>query len=184
MLSDRDIMEAHGDSILIEPFVVSNLQPASVDLRLGKSLLVHKQSSKPLDPMDPDNSNVEHVMLLGKRDTHLICPGDFIIGTTVERVTLGNGIVGRLEGKSSLARIGLVPHVAAGFIDPGFSGRITLELKNMGARPIILRFGMFIGQICFVKLESECNIPYGSEACRSRYQGQETATLSKGISSS
>lgn len=181
MLSDANILEVHGDSITIEPFVVNNLQPASVDVRLGPTLLVHSRSSRPLDPEAPDDSNVTTI-ILGDKDTHLMCPGDFIIASTIEKVTLERDMVSRFEGKSSLARIGLVPHVAAGFIDPGFSGKITLELKNLGARPIILRPGMFIGQLCFIRLESDCTYPYGNSCNRSRYQGQDDATLSKGIS--
>lgn len=184
MFSDADILyNISSGSINIEPFTPSNLQPASIDLRLGRSLLVHNQSSAVLDPFEPDSDNVSHVVLKGA-SRYAICPGDFIIGTTIEKVALGRGIVGRLEGKSSLARLGLVPHVAAGFIDPGFTGKITLELKNMGARPILLSYGMLIGQICFTPLVSECISPYGSASCNSRYQGQDNATLSKGISRS
>lgn len=184
MLSDRDILEAYGKRLLdVKPFVASNLQPASLDVTLGNMLRVHRPSSMALDPMNPDSENViDH--FLDKDGPYLICPGEFVIGSTHESVKLSDEIVARLEGKSSLARLGLIPHVAAGFIDPGFEGEITLELKNMGARPIILRDGMFIGQLAFTRLENRCTFPYGSSALKSRYQGQAGPTLSKGISKS
>lgn len=158
ILSDRGIMAAYGHELMIEPFSYSRLQPASVDLRLGTVLL---------DPVDG-------TQYFGPRDLE---PGGFVLGSTVETITL-RGVAARFEGKSSLGRIGLLAHVSAGFIDPGFSGQLTVEIVNLSRAPITLRSGMPIGQVCFYRLDQPPGRMYGDDGLGSHYQDQTGPTAS------
>lgn len=180
MLSDISIEErCKSENPMIEDFDVSNLQPASYDVHLSDKLKYYEASNYTnyrglLDPTVHKviNCFVEEVDL---KYTYLLLPGKFIIGCTNEKVNIPKDIVCRFEGKSSLGRSGLITHVTAGFIDPGFSGQITLEMKNIGDIPIILRNGMPIGQLSFDLLDRPCRDPYGSNG--SHYQNQKGPQL-------
>lgn len=180
LLSDRDIKEqVSSKRVGIEPFDPAMVQPSSVDVRLDRFFRVfenHKYSE--IDPSieQPDLTRELEVA----PDEHFILhPGEFVLASTYEVITLPDDIAGRLEGKSSLGRLGLLTHSTAGFIDPGFSGHITLELSNVANLPVKLFPGMKIGQLCLIKLSSPAEHPYGSSIYGSRYQGQRGPTPSK-----
>ena len=163
--------------IVISPFDQNNLQPASVDLRLGSDFKFFLVASQRVDmadrKVDMQSVSVHDCGFLTLK------PGGFVLGSTIERVELGPKIVGKVEGKSSLGRIGLTAHVTAGFIDPGFNGQITLEMFNASPNTILLRPGLPICQIAFFECISTCDRPYGSKGLGSRYQGQKGATAIK-----
>ena len=169
LLSDRDI-SASLDSgrIQLDPLDRSLIQPASIDVRLDR-----------LFRPAADQSDLTHSVDVGPDDPFVLHPGEFVLGATYELVTLGDDIAARLEGKSSLGRLGLLTHSTAGFIDPGFSGHVTLELSNTATMPILLYPGMKIGQLCFFDLSSPAEHPYGSEGLGSHYQGQRGPTPSR-----
>jgi dCTP deaminase len=180
ILSDRDILAAlAAGEISLEPFERSHLQPASVDIRVSARFLVF--SNHLYTCIDPRQKQEELTQLVevADGDSFVLHPGEFVLGSTLERVYLGAGHVARLEGKSSLGRLGLLCHATAGWIDPGFSGRITLELSNVAQLPIKIYPGMPIGQLSFARLSSPAEHPYGSAECGSRYQGQDDPTPSR-----
>ena len=180
MLSDVDIKIALKEGLIqIEPLEESYIQPSSIDLKVGSDFRVfenHKYSH-----IDPKAKQQELTSLVTATEAEpfILHPGEFVLGTTYEKVTLSNKVVARLEGKSSLGRIGLLIHSTAGFVDPGFSGNLTLELANVSRLPITLYYGMRIGQISFQKMVSEAEKPYGSPELKSRYQGQLDPTESR-----
>ena len=173
VLSDRDIRRQIAQGrILIEPYDDDAVQPASVDLRLGSPLLFEKESQLALiDPYKPSNDHWGTAEL-DETVHYALQPGHFALGITAENVEIPDDIVGRLDGKSSLGRLGLVVHSTAGFVDPGWKGKLTLELSNLSNRPIALYRSMKISQISFVWLSSPAERPYGSEGLNSKYQGQ------------
>ena len=180
LLSDRDIkVEISSGRVKVEPFTDSMIQPSSVDVRLDRFFRVfenHKYSV--IDPSIEQPDLTREVAVAA--DEHFILhPGEFVLASTYEVITLPDDIAGRLEGKSSLGRLGLLTHSTAGFIDPGFSGHITLELSNVANLPVKLFPGMKIGQLCLIKLSSSTEHPYGSALYGSRYQGQRGPTPSK-----
>ncbi len=180
LLSDRDIRtEIAAKRVGVEPFEEAMIQPSSVDVRLDKFFRVfenHKYSV--IDPSIEQSELTREVIVEG--DEHFILhPGEFVLASTYEVITLPDDIAGRLEGKSSLGRLGLLTHSTAGFIDPGFSGHITLELSNVANLPVKLFPGMKIGQLCLIKLSSPAEHPYGSAKYGSRYQGQRGPTASR-----
>ncbi len=159
ILSDKDIKRALSDGrISISGQNEDDIQPCSVDLHLGNHFITE--------------SNNKYA------DEYVLSPKEFILATTKEYVKLDDTILGRLEGKSSIARLGLIIHTTAGFIDPGFHGEITLEIANLSSKPVTLKSGQPIAQICFEELSSPCDRPYGSEGLGSHYQGQTGATAS------
>ena len=180
LLSDRDIRaEIAAGRVGCEPFTESMIQPSSVDVRLDKFFRVfenHKYSV--IDPSIEQPDLTREVIAEGD-EPFILHPGEFVLASTYEVITLPNDIAGRLEGKSSLGRLGLLTHSTAGFIDPGFSGHITLELSNVANLPVKLFPGMKIGQLCLIKLSSPAEHPYGSEKYGSRYQGQRGPTASR-----
>lgn len=180
LLSDRDIRaEIAAGRVGCEPFSESMIQPSSVDVRLDKFFRVfenHKYSV--IDPSIEQSELTREVITEGD-EPFILHPGEFVLASTYEVITLPNDIAGRLEGKSSLGRLGLLTHSTAGFIDPGFSGHITLELSNVANLPVKLFPGMKIGQLCLIKLSSPAEHPYGSEKYGSRYQGQRGPTASR-----
>ena len=180
MLSDKDIKKALKDKwIEISPFDKAFIQPSSVDLRVGTEFRVfenHKYSH--IDPKSPQE-DLTTVVEASKDEPFVLHPGEFVLGTTFEKVALSNKIVARLEGKSSLGRIGLLIHSTAGFVDPGFSGYLTLELSNVANLPIKIYPEMKIGQISFYYLNSPSEAEYGDVSYGSKYQGQEGPTPSK-----
>ena len=180
VLSDHTIrMELVKGRIVIEPLDPDDIQPSSVDLHLGADFQVFRNSRLPyIDPAVEQPGLTERVVA-SAAEPFVLHPGEFALGTTVERIALPDDVVGRLEGKSSLGRLGLLTHSTAGFIDPGFSGHVTLELSNVATLPIMLWPGMKIGQLCFFRLSSPAEHPYGSAQYGSRYQGQRGPTASR-----
>jgi len=180
LLSDRDIRaEIAAKRVGVEPFDEAMIQPSSVDVRLDKFFRVfenHKYSV--IDPSTEQAELTREVIAEGD-EPFILHPGEFVLASTYEVITLPDDIAGRLEGKSSLGRLGLLTHSTAGFIDPGFSGHITLELSNVANLPVKLFPGMKIGQLCLIKLSSPAEHPYGSEKYGSRYQGQRGPTASR-----
>ena len=180
LLSDRDIRaEIAAKRVGVEPFEEAMIQPSSVDVRLDKFFRVfenHKYSV--IDPSSEQAELTREVISEGD-EPFILHPGEFVLASTYEVITLPDDIAGRLEGKSSLGRLGLLTHSTAGFIDPGFSGHITLELSNVANLPVKLFPGMKIGQLCLIKLSSPAEHPYGSEKYGSRYQGQRGPTASR-----
>jgi dCTP deaminase len=180
LLSDRDILEAVGSSRLrLDPWEPELLQPSSVDVRLDRYFRVFNNSQ--YTHIDPAVQQDDLTTLVEPKDEDpfVLHPGEFVLGSTLEVVTLPDDLAGRLEGKSSLGRLGLLTHSTAGFIDPGFSGHITLELSNVANLPITLWPGMKIGQLCLFRLTSAADHPYGSAQYGSRYQGQRGPTPSR-----
>jgi dCTP deaminase len=180
LLSDRDIKaEINAGRVKVEPFDGAMIQPSSVDVRLDRFFRVfenHKYSV--IDP-SIEQSDLTREVAVEANEEFILHPGEFVLASTYEVITLPDDIAGRLEGKSSLGRLGLLTHSTAGFIDPGFSGHITLELSNVANLPVKLFPGMKIGQLCLIKLSSPAENPYGSALYGSRYQGQRGPTASK-----
>jgi dCTP deaminase len=180
LLSDRDILaEIDAERIGLDPFDPAMIQPSSIDVRLDKFFRVFDNHKYPhIDPA-ADQSDLTREIEVEGDDAFILHPGEFVLGSTYELVTLPDDIAARLEGKSSLGRLGLMTHSTAGFIDPGFSGHVTLELANVATLPIKLYPGMKIGQVCYFKLTSPAENPYGSAKYGSRYQGQRGPTASR-----
>ncbi|SDI82715.1 dCTP deaminase [Frankineae bacterium MT45] len=180
LLSDRDIKAAvTAGRLVLEPWDEGLVQPSSVDVRLDRFFRVFNNSQYThIDPAEQQDELTTLVEPAGD-DPFVLHPGEFVLGSTLEVVTLPDDLAGRLEGKSSLGRLGLLTHSTAGFIDPGFSGHITLELSNVANLPITLWPGMKIGQLCLFKLSSAAEHPYGSAVYGSRYQGQRGPTPSR-----
>ncbi|MDY6893323.1 MAG: dCTP deaminase [Chloroflexota bacterium] len=181
VLSDRTIKEeiAH-QRIIIEPYDPSCIQPASLDVHLDRKLLVFKTWRHPFyidvkQSLDDLNEIVE----IDDTNPFLLNPGEFVLGSTLESVTLPDDIVGRLEGKSSLGRIGLLIHSTAGYVDPGWQGHLTLELSNVAKLPVTLYYGMKIGQLSFLRLTTAAENVYGAEGLGSKYKGQTEPTSSR-----
>jgi dCTP deaminase len=180
LLSDRDIRaEADAGRIVLDPYDADMVQPSSVDVRLDRYFRVFENHRYPhIDPAADQPDLTRAVEPLGD-EPFILHPGEFVLGSTFEQVTLPDDVAARLEGKSSLGRLGLLTHSTAGFIDPGFQGHVTLELSNVATLPIKLWPGMKIGQMCFFRLSSPAEEPYGSQRYGSRYQGQRGPTPSR-----
>lgn len=180
IFSDRSIKEAIATGrIEIDPFDPSYVQPSSVDLRVDRAFRVFENHRYPhIDPRSPQDDLTKEVVV-GDDEPFMLHPGEFVLGATFERVRLGTDVVARLEGKSSLGRLGLLIHSTAGFVDPGFDGYLTLELSNVATLPISIHPGMRIGQISFYQMTTDADHPYGSEAAGSKYQGQRGPTPSR-----
>lgn len=180
LLSDRDILsEIDAGRVVMDPWDESMLQPSSIDVRLDRFFRVFENHKYPhIDPA-ADQSELTREVYPDEDEPFILHPGEFVLGSTYEAVTLPADIAARVEGKSSLGRLGLLTHATAGFVDPGFSGHVTLELANVATLPIKLYPGMKIGQFCFFRLTSPSAHPYGSEKYGSRYQGQRGPTPSR-----
>jgi dCTP deaminase len=180
LLSDRDIRaEVDNGRVGLEPYDDEMVQPSSVDVRLDRHFRVFENHRYPhIDPAADQPDLTRSVEPEGD-EPFILHPGEFVLGSTYEQVTLPDDVAARLEGKSSLGRLGLLTHSTAGFIDPGFSGHVTLELSNVATLPIKLWPGMKIGQLCFFRLSSPATEPYGSKRYGSRYQGQRGPTPSR-----
>lgn len=180
LLSDRDI-RARVDigDIELDPFTPEMIQPASIDVRLDRFFRVFNDRQYTyVDPAE-DQGELTEQFSVAQGEPWILHPGEFVLGSTLERVHISSQIAARLEGKSSLGRLGILTHSTAGFIDPGFNGYITLELSNVSPLPVKLWPGMKIGQICFFELSSPAEHPYGSRALGSHYQGQRGPTPSR-----
>ena len=180
VLSDRTIREEiESGRIVIDPFEPSNVQPSSVDVRVDRQFRVFHNARYPyIDVRQPMDDLTELVEISGD-EPFILHPGEFVLGQTLERVTLPDDLVARLEGKSSLGRLGLLIHSTAGFVDSGFSGNLTLELSNVANLPITIYHGMPIGQISFMRMDGPVERPYGSGEAGSKYQGQAEPTPSR-----
>lgn len=180
LLSDRDIRSAiESGDLGIEPFDPDNIQPSSVDVRMDRFFRVFNNSK--YTHIDPKLRQDELTSLVEveEGESFVLHPGEFVLASTLEKFTLPANLAGRLEGKSSLGRLGLLTHSTAGFIDPGFSGYITLELSNVANLPMTLWPGMKVGQLALFAMSSPAEVPYGSGALGSKYQGQRGPTPSK-----
>lgn len=173
ILSDRSILEAlEAGRIEIDPFDESCVQPASVDLHLGSTFRVFHNARKPYIDVREAQDDLAELVEVKDGEYLVLHPGEFVLGSTVERIRLAHDLVARLEGKSSLGRLGLLIHSTAGFVDPGWDGTLTLELSNVANLPITLLPGMKVGQISFYELTTPALRPYGSPQAGSKYQGQ------------
>jgi len=180
VLSDRTIRRLlEGGRIEIEPYDEELLQPSSVDVRVDRYFRVFRNARYPyIDVKQPMEDLTEQVEI-GDEEPFILHPGEFVLGSTLERVRLPDDLVARLEGKSSLGRLGLLIHSTAGFIDPGWDGHVTLELSNVANLPITIYYAMKIGQLSFVQLTEPAESPYGAAGLGSKYQGQAGPTPSR-----
>jgi dCTP deaminase len=180
LLSDRDIRAAiESKRVVLEPYDPAMVQPSSIDVRLDRYFRVFENHRYPhIDPAE-EQPDLTRMVEPSEDEAFILHPGEFVLASTFEIVTLGDDVAARLEGKSSLGRLGLLTHSTAGFIDPGFNGHVTLELSNVATLPMKLWPGMKIGQLCFFSLSSPAEEPYGSGRHGSRYQGQRGPTPSR-----
>jgi len=179
VLSDRDIRaEIEAGRIVIDPYLPEAVQPSSVDLHLDRRFRVFRNSRYPYIDVRTDQPELTELVEIGGDDPFILHPGEFVLGSTFERVELPNDLVARLEGKSSLGRLGLLIHSTAGYVDPGWEGNLTLELSNVANLPITLYDGMKIGQISFQRLSSPAEVAYGDARIGSKYRGQRDPTAS------
>ena len=179
VLSDRDIRAAlESGAVKIEPYDPVDLQPSSVDLHLDRSFRVFRNNRYPYIDVREPQPDLTELLSVEDDEPFILHPGEFVLGQTLEWVELPDDLVARLEGRSSLGRLGLLIHSTAGYVDPGWKGNLTLELSNVANLPIALYAGMRIGQISFFHMSSPVERPYGSPELRSRYQGQREPTAS------
>jgi dCTP deaminase len=180
ILSDVDIRrELNAGRIEIDPFDDECVQPSSVDLHVDAQFRVFANSRYPFIDVRAPMPDLTELVEVKEDDPFILHPGEFVLGSTLERVALPNDMVARLEGKSSLGRLGLLIHSTAGYVDPGWDGYLTLELSNVANLPITIYPGMKIGQISFFRLTTPAAVPYGSRGTRSKYQGQRGPTASR-----
>jgi dCTP deaminase len=180
ILSDRSIRaEVEAGRIVVEPFDPTMIQPSSIDVRLDDRFLVFRNHTRAVIDVKEDLTDLTELVRATDDQPFLLHPGEFVLGSTSERVRLPDDIVGRIEGKSSLGRLGLLIHTTAGFVDAGFEGYLTLELSNVATLPITLYPGMKIGQISFLRMDSPAEFPYGSGSLGSKYSGQVGPTPSQ-----
>jgi len=178
ILSDRDIREQISEGrITIDPFDPSCVQPSSVDLHVDDQFRVFANSRYPYIDVREEMPDLTELVQVKPDEPFILHPGEFVLGSTLERVSIPDDLVARLEGKSSLGRLGLLIHSTAGYVDPGWDGYLTLELSNVANLPITLYPGMRIGQISFFQLTSPAETPYGSAG--NKYQGQRGPTASR-----
>ncbi|HTE65445.1 MAG TPA: dCTP deaminase [Candidatus Binatia bacterium] len=179
VLSDRDIRaEIEAGRIVIDPFIPEAVQPSSVDLHLDRRFRVFRNSRYPYIDVREPQPELTELLEIADDEPFILHPGEFVLGSTLERVELPNDLVARLDGKSSLGRLGLLIHSTAGFVDPGWEGNLTLELSNVANLPITLYDGMKIGQISFQRLSSPVEVGYGDARIGSKYRGQRDPTAS------
>ena len=180
VLSDHTIKQLLAEGrIVIEPLGEDCIQPASVDIHLDRKMLVFRNSRRPYIDVRTDISDLTEMVEIKGEQPFILHPGEFVLGSTLENIELPDDLVARLEGKSSLGRIGLLIHSTAGYVDPGWRGHLTLELSNVANLPITLYYGMKIGQISYLELSTPADNPYGSPGLKSKYQGQTDPTGSK-----
>ena len=180
VLSDRTIRsEIEAGRIVIDPFDEDLVQPSSVDVRVDSRFRVFHNGRYPYIDVRQAMPDLTELVEVSNGDPFILHPGEFVLGSTLERVRLPDDLVARLEGKSSLGRLGLLIHSTAGFIDPGWNGHVTLELSNVANLPITIYHGMKIGQLSFVQLSEPASAPYGSDGLGSKYQGQQGPTPSR-----
>ncbi len=164
---------------MVDPFDEASLQPSSIDLRVDRYFRVFRNHSERVIDVKVNQEHLTELVEIVEDQPLILHPGEFVLGATLERVALADDLVGRLEGKSSLGRLGLLIHTTAGFVDPGFNGFLTLELSNVANLPITVYPGMKIGQISFLRMTSPADHPYGSSVLGSKYQNQRGPTPSR-----
>jgi dCTP deaminase len=180
ILSDATIREeVAAGRIVIDPFDDACVQPSSVDLHVDSRFRVFANSRYPYIDVRNEMPDLTELVQVREGEPFILHPGEFVLGSTLERVAIPNDLVARLEGKSSLGRLGLLIHSTAGYVDPGWDGFLTLELSNVANLPITIYPGMRIGQISFFRLSTPAAVPYGSKATHSKYQGQRGPTASR-----
>ncbi|HSK47379.1 MAG TPA: dCTP deaminase [Coriobacteriia bacterium] len=180
VLSDQTIkLEIARGRIVVDPIDADDIQPSSVDLHLGDDFQVFRNSRLPYIDPGVEQAGLTERVTASASEPFVLHPGEFVLGTTVERIALPDDLVGRLEGKSSLGRLGLLIHSTAGYVDPGWDGMLTLELSNVANLPIVLTPGMKIGQISFSQMTTQVDRPYGHPELGSKYQGQKCTTPSR-----
>ena len=180
VLSDRTIREEiEAGRIVLDPLIEGNVQPASVDVRLDRKILVFRNSRRPYIDVHEDMTDLTEEEEISDDTPFILHPGEFVLASTLEHIEIPDDIVARLEGKSSLGRIGLLIHSTAGYVDPGWKGHLTLELSNVASLPITLYYGMPIGQLSFLRLSTPAENPYGSANLNSKYMGQTAPTASR-----
>ncbi len=180
ILSDRSIRaQIAAGRIVVDPLGDDAVQPSSVDVRVDSSFRVFATHRHPFIDPRAEQPGLTELVKVDEGDPFVLHPGEFVLGSTYERIALPDDLVARLEGKSSLGRLGLLIHSTAGFVDAGFSGNLTLELSNVANLPITLYHGMPIGQISFMRMDGPVDNPYGSRASGSKYQGQVEPTASR-----
>jgi len=180
VLSDSAIRRlVDAGRIGIEPYDPTLMQPSSLDVRVDRLFRVFRNSRYPYIDVKAEQEGLTELVEVADTEPFILHPGEFVLGSTLERVTLPDDLDARLEGKSSLGRLGLLIHSTAGFIDPGFDGHVTLELSNVANLPITIYPGMKIGQLSFVQMSEPAETPYGSGALGSKYQGQRGPTPSR-----
>jgi dCTP deaminase len=180
VLSDRSIRRLLAEGrIGLDPLDEALIQPSSVDVRVDRYFRVFRNSRYPYIDVKQEQEGLTELVEVDPEQPFILHPGEFVLGSTLERVSLPDDLVGRLEGKSSLGRLGLLIHSTAGFIDPGWDGHVTLELSNVANLPITIYFGMKIGQLSFVQLTEPAENPYGTGSLGSKYQGQKGPTPSR-----
>lgn len=184
LLSDRDIRaELASGRVVLDPLDDDMVQPSSIDVRIDRYFRLFDNHKYPVIDPALEQPELTRLVDVAQDDAFVLHPGEFVLASTYEVVTLPDDVAARLEGKSSLGRLGLLTHSTAGFIDPGFSGHVTLELSNVATLPIKLWPGMKIGQLCFFRLSSPAEHPYGTGSSGSRYQGQRGPTASRSFRS-
>ncbi len=180
VLSDRTIKEElAAGRLVIEPLAEANIQPASIDLQLDRVFRIFRVTRRPFVDVRQPMDDLTELVTIEDDEPFIIQPGTFVLGSTLESVTLPDDIVARVDGRSSLGRLGLLVHATAGYIDPGWTGKLTLELSNQSQMPIALYYGMKISQISFLRMSTPVDRPYGSESLASKYQGQTGPTPSR-----
>ena len=180
VLSDRTIRRLLGEGrIGIDPYEDALVQPSSVDVRVDRWFRVFRNSRYPYIDVKQEQEELTELVEIDDETPFILHPGEFVLGSTLERIQLPDDLVARLEGKSSLGRLGLLIHSTAGFIDPGWDGHVTLELSNVANLPITIYYGMKIGQVSFVQMTESAETPYGAGSIGSKYQGQQGPTPSR-----
>jgi dCTP deaminase len=180
VLSDRTIRRLLAErAIEIDPLDENLIQPSSVDVRVDRLFRVFRNSRYPYIDVKQAQEDLTELVEVEEDQPFILHPGEFVLGSTLERIRLPDDLVARLEGKSSLGRLGLLIHSTAGFIDPGWDGHVTLELSNVANLPITIYHGMKIGQLSFVQMTEPAETPYGADALGSKYQGQRGPTPSR-----
>jgi len=180
VLSDRTIKaEIEAGRIVIDPYDPGLVQPSSIDVRVDRKFRVFHNARHPFIDVRKPMEDLTELVEVPEGEPFILHPGEFVLGQTLEAITLPDDLVARLEGKSSLGRLGLLIHSTAGFVDPSFEGNLTLELSNVANLPITIYYGMPIGQISFMRMDGPVETPYGTAAAGSKYQGQAEPTPSR-----
>jgi dCTP deaminase len=180
ILSDRTLREQiAAGRIVIEPFDDGCVQPSSIDVKIGNLFRVFRNHTSGIIDVKQNQDDLTELITIPEEGVFMLHPGEFVLGSTLERIAVPDDLVSRIEGKSSLGRLGLIIHSTAGFIDAGFDGHVTLELTNIATLPITLYPGMKIGQVSFMQMTTPADNPYGKGAKGSKYQGQRGPTPSR-----